>query len=423
MGGYNVTSTTEIGWRWRDLEGNENKYRSDLNYKQGLRSFDTNLLLESDSGKGKYFDSLLISNSGWGSDPQGFTRVNVEKTGVYKFNGTVRRVSYFNNLSNHALGQHTSNAKNTMGDFDFTFRPQDEKIRYNFGISFYDYNGPGTTNIRAYSDEFQTTQSTNNRATDFRFGVEGKLFGFNYGLTQGVRIFRDRSAYEITDLNLGNNPTNNARLTSFRRYFPTDGNSYFTSANLQRTFAKKLDFSGKIYILNTRSNMTMIEIMSGRDSSNNFVDLARFDIYALNKRLQKRGDIGLTYNFNEKFRISNTFSFDDFDVNGGESLEEALLRRNAAGNPLATSIVRSRAYRVNSYTRYVNTIEGDYQFNNSIAGHVGYRYTNRSVDVIGYDATLTSAPSATNPNIILESEKNSTHTLIAGMKIKPIKIG
>ncbi|MBK6750512.1 MAG: hypothetical protein IPG67_11000 [Acidobacteria bacterium] len=37
-------------------------------------------------------------------------------------------------------------------------------------------------------------------------------------------------------------------------------------------------------------------------------------------------------------------------------------------------------------TRYVNTIEGDFQINNAIAGHIGYRYTHRKVDVIAYDA-------------------------------------
>ena len=69
MGGYKVTAVVEFGWRWRSLDGNVNKYRSDLNYKPGFRSFDSNILLQSDTGKGKYFDSLLISNSGWGADP------------------------------------------------------------------------------------------------------------------------------------------------------------------------------------------------------------------------------------------------------------------------------------------------------------------------------------------------------------------
>src|SRR5687768_9174908 len=58
--GYKVTAVTEFGWRFRSLDGNENKYRSDLNYKSGFRSFDSNILFESDTGKGKYFDSLLI---------------------------------------------------------------------------------------------------------------------------------------------------------------------------------------------------------------------------------------------------------------------------------------------------------------------------------------------------------------------------
>jgi len=420
-GGYNVTSTTEVGWRWRTVDGSLNKYRSDLNYKQGLRSFDTNLLLESDSGKGKYFDSLLISNSGWGSDPQGFTRLNVEKTGIYKFNGTVRRVTYFNNLTNFALNEHTSNTKNTMGDFDLTILPQDEKIRFNIGASFDNYSGPGFTTIRAYSDEFPVANTTKNRSNDFRIGAEGKLFGFNWGINQGFRLFKDRSSYSITALNPGNNPANTAALTMFSRSFPTDGTGYFTALNAQRTFAKKLDFSARFIYSDTRSLMSMTELTTGRDNSNNQVDLDRFDISALSKRIQKRGDVGLTYNVNNKFRISNTFNFDDFDVNGGESLEEALYRRNNAGNPLANSFVRSRAYRVNSYTRYVNTLEGDYQFNDAVSAHIGYRYTHRKINVTGYDNTLTSPVSATNPVLITEAEKNSTNTLIAGMKIKPFK--
>src|SRR4051794_6990161 len=79
--GYKITSVTEIGYRWRSLAGNENKYRSDLNYKKGFRSFDTNLFMQSSPGRGKYFDSLLITNSGWGADPMGATRVNIERTG------------------------------------------------------------------------------------------------------------------------------------------------------------------------------------------------------------------------------------------------------------------------------------------------------------------------------------------------------
>ena len=43
--GYKLVSTVEAGWRFRRVSGSELKYSSDLNYKQGMRSFDTNIVL------------------------------------------------------------------------------------------------------------------------------------------------------------------------------------------------------------------------------------------------------------------------------------------------------------------------------------------------------------------------------------------
>src|SRR5436190_3726789 len=227
-GGYRVTSVTEIGYRWRSLDGNENKYRSDLNYKQGFRSFDTNLLLQSGVGEGKYFDSLLITNSGWGADPQGATRVNMERTGFYKFNGNVRRVTYFNNLYNfanpvpYADSEHRQDTDHTFGDFDLTLAPQNETLRFTFGGSFNNTNGPGGTTERFFSDEFAVNSNIKNRSNDFRVGAEGKIFGFDWGLTQGFRTFKDRANYFLDSPSQGNNPTNQSRLDEFHRATPTD---------------------------------------------------------------------------------------------------------------------------------------------------------------------------------------------------------
>lgn len=420
-GGYTVNATVEFGWRFRSLTGNENKYRSDLNYAKGFRTFDTNVLLQSESGKGKYFDSLLVSNSGWGSDPQGFTRFNIEKIGIYKFNANVRKISYFNNLSNHALGEHTTDTRNLTGDFDLSILPQNEKLRFNLGASFSDYSGPGMTTTRAYSDEFGVNSFIRNKAYDYRAGVEGQLAGFDLSLAQGFRIFQDRSAYSISGLNLGNNPTNNARFETFSRIFPTNGDTYYTTFNAHRTFAKKLDFTGKFVYVFTKSNMAMNEVESGRDNSNNIIDADVYTVTGRSSRYQKRGDIGLTYMATDKFRISNTFTYDTFSINGGNAFQEAVTRRTAAGGPLASQLTQTGAYRVNDYTRYLNLIEGDYQFNNAISLHFGYRYTHRKINVTGYNATYTSAPSSTNPEFIEETESNHTNTVIAGMKIKPVK--
>ena len=434
--GYKVTAVTEVGWRFRSLSGNENKYRSDLNYKAGFRTFDSNLLLQSQTGKGKYFDSLLISNSGWGSDPSGSTRVNMEKTGFYKFNANVRRVTYFNNLTNFVnptnqiFSQHSQNTAHTFGDFDITFLPQSERLRLTLGTSFNRTRGPGTTTARANGDEFPVSSDTKTNSVDYRVGADGKLFGFDWGLTQGFRVFKDRSSYFLNAPNAGNNTTNQSRLDTFSRSFPTDGNAYYTQFNLHRTIAKTLDFTARMIYTSTRSRSSMLELETGRDNTNpvgNIIDLDRYVVSSNAKRPQTRADLGVTYLVTEKFRISNTFSFDQFAVNGSEVFDQYFNFHSATRT--TTRLTHSTGYRVQAYRRFLNTIEGDYQINNSIGFHVGYRYTKRNIvhNVIDFsrtDTTVVPGPSPASTTSLTdetEGETNSTNTVIAGMKIKPVK--
>src|SRR5688572_12035507 len=126
--GYEVTSNVEIGVRGVDINGNHDKYRSDLNYRPGLRLFDSSFRLENRAGGSRAFDSALITTTGFGSDPSGSFRFNLDKTGIYKFDSNVRRVKYYNFLNNHAApepfiggiprGQHNFDTDHKFGDFD-----------------------------------------------------------------------------------------------------------------------------------------------------------------------------------------------------------------------------------------------------------------------------------------------------------------
>lgn len=421
VGGYKLTSNVELGYRYLDVNGSLDKFRSDLFYKKGLRVFDSSFLMEGKEAKNGLFDSLLVKSSGWGADPQGFLRVNMERTGYYRFNANVRDVKFFSNLNNHALGEHTRNTKHNFGDFDLTLLPQNEKFRINLGMSFDRNRGPGLYTVRAYSDEFAVNNDYDTKSNDLRIGVDGKLLGFNLSLTQGFRFFKDNSNYNITVPNAGNNPTNTSALTTYSRTFPTDGKTYYTQFAAHRTFAKVFDFTANVIYSLAQTNNSMLEVITGRDNSNNIVDLDKFEIAGDTSRPQTRGDFGFTWLATEKLRISNTFTFDKFAINGGENYLESLFRRNAAGNPLATTYTKQTYYRVTDYRRFVNTLEADYQFNQAVAAHAGYRFTSRRADISGYNFTLTSATSATNPALIAEDENNQTNTLIAGMKIKPLK--
>jgi hypothetical protein len=312
-----------------------------------------------------------------------------------------------------------------MGDFDVTLLPQNDLIRVNLGASFGNYSGPGTYTMRWNSDEFKVNTTMLQKNADFRVGADGKVGGFDWSFTQGFRVYQDRSQYSIDTLNLGHatpantNPPNNTSVSSFSRLFPTDTNTYFSQFQFHRTIANKLDFTGRIMYSSLRSVMSLSELVSGRDNSLNYIDADNYTANANSKRPQTRADIGATYNVTNDIRISNTFTFDQFAVNGGETFSQYATRRNSAGVGISPTIAASSAYRVEGYRRFTNTLEGDVQIGRKVSFHAGWRWTNRRVRDASWDLNTITGVYSTAPSTG-ESE-NTTHTLIAGMKIKPVK--
>lgn len=414
---FEVKSSVEIGVRGLEVNGSENKYRSDLNYGPGFRLFDSTFLIEDKSENAKLFDSLLFTSSGWDGDPTSFFRTRAEKVGAYRLESNFRRVKFFNNLNNHALNEHNADYRHQFGDVDLTIFPQRDNFRLRFGYSFNDTDGDGSITTRAYGDEFPVTSFVKNNSNDFRAGVEGKVLGFNLLFSQGYRKFDDKTTYMLEQPNLGNNTTNNARLATFERTTPIKGDSYFSTFTAQRTFAKKLDFTGRFIYSSTDTEFILNEVITGRDSSNNQVDSDTFNVVGRAKRPQSRGDLGVTYRVTDKLTLSNTFTYDSFNISGDNLFAEALISRTAAGVPRATVFTNTLALRITSLRRFLNTVEGDYQFNNRVGFNIGYRYTNRDAIVVHFDRNFAQA----NPVVEREGLTNTTNTLIAGMKIKPFK--
>jgi hypothetical protein len=416
IGDYEITSSIEVGARSVDVSGDGNKFRSDFNYRSGFRVFDSSFLFENNSKDRNPFDSALITTSGWGGDPTGSFRANFEKAGLYKFDSNLRRVKYFNFLNNHALGEHNARTEHDFGDLDLTLFPEWDKLRIQLGYSFNRTDGPGGYTTRAYSDEFGILTRNDTRSDDFRAGVDTKLAGFNLGFNYGHRKFDERTRYFIDGTNLGNNPTNNPRLFTFERLYPIEGTTDFGSFRLHRTFAEKFDLTARLIYSLTSTDFRVNETITGRDNSNNIVDLDLFTISGDSKRPQTRGDLGLTYRITNAFRVSDTVTYDQFHITGGNNFFEQLRRRNAAGTvTLAPTFTATLAYRVTGYKRTTNLLEADYQVSRRFAFNIGYRFTHREVVLDGFDRNL-----ITNATTLHEEESsNRTHSVIAGLMAKP----
>ena len=421
VGSYNVISSIEFGVRGLSVSGNNNKYRSDLNYDNGVRLFDSSFLLRSKEGKrAGPFDEFLLTTSGWGGDPHGATRVSVEKSGLYRFDANVRRARYFNALTSFAnplntpVGQHTSNQRHNFSDFDFTGLPENKKIRFYLGYSRDTREGPGTTTARFSGDEYAINSNTDTRANDFRAGIDAYVLGFDLSLLQGARYFHDNSSYTVTLTNPGNNTTNTSRIDQLVRETPAQGTHFWTRFNVHRLFAQKLDFTGRFIYLSSRSRYSFFEQTTGRQSNGNLAVPQTATASGETRRPSSIGDIGVTFLATDKFRISNSFRFDNFRINGEEPLVDVLRQRTVAGLPLATVTTNSFFARTTNYRRFLNTIEADYQFSPSYSVHAGYRFTDRHIELAHLDRTTTLTRRS-------EDVDNQTHAAIFGFKARPVK--
>ena len=448
-GDFTVVSSLEFGYRGLRVDGDLNKYQSDLNYKAGPRVFDSSFLLKSTDGKPGMFETLLASSTGWGADPQGNLRVSVEQPKWYRFDATYRRFKYFRFLNDFAnpnwvfspasfnvapsttTGAHGYNTRIRLGDFDLTLLPKNRWIRFSVGYSPERYSGPAFTTYHSGGNEFILLSELRSRANDFRVGADGKLGPLNFSFLQGFRRFRDDSAIDLgvtPGINL--NPTV-ATLTSFDRNEPARGSVNYTRFSLQTLIAKKLDLTGRIIYSKAAQNFVSLESFTGRNwnpritgfppsppgATPNILNLGQYNLNGDTERPNWLGDVGLTWLATDKLRLSDTFKVETFEINGAALFADFFsLTRGPRTDTIGFSNrdVDTRT----DYRKIQNTIEGDYQFNKNYSIHLGYRYGSRRIEeAISGFALNSNSPTPLIPEN--EAETNNTHAVLGGFKARP----
>jgi hypothetical protein len=415
IGDYYVRSSIELGVRGLSVVGSDDKYRSDLNYRPGLRVFDSSFVMRRTQGHGTVFDEFLVNTSGWGSDPQGYTKVSIEKIGTYRFTGNLRRFKYFNDLVNLALNQHTKDTRLQFGDYDLTIFPQDPRLKIYLGYSRDSQRGPGLTTYDFSRDEFAIDSFQESKANNWRAGIDTKLGPFDLSFLQGYRDFRDDTHF-TTSFNVGNNPAGTSSIRQFHRELPTVGNHYFTRFSAHTFLAKKLDITGRFVYTSSTSRFNLLEQLNGRSgvSPGNFILLEEFRASGETKRPYGVGEFGVTYLATSKLRISDTFRADNFRINGGVPISDFLMATTPAGVPLPTTTTLTSFGRTTGYRRFMNTVEADYQFSSRFGAHVGYRFADRRIRLFQFNSNL-------NPQRTDETENNRTNAVIFGFKARPVK--
>jgi hypothetical protein len=183
----------EIGYRWLDLGGNRNVYRSQVNERSGLllRSFNYNL------AETPLADYFRVDASDLGAGPAGALRLESGKANSYRLNLRYRRADAFSAIPSFALGQHTFDRTRTALDGDL------ELLRWSkftpfIGYSWNHYDGPGTTTVHTGQDEFLLLQDLDDTDREIRVGTSFDLGPVQGQITQGWRNFHGRESLTLS---------------------------------------------------------------------------------------------------------------------------------------------------------------------------------------------------------------------------------
>jgi len=230
-GDYNLTQSWEFGYRFSSVGGDEGKYRSDVNYRNGIRLLSGSLSVNSKDGKGRLFDQFTLFTQGLGNDPYESATVRLEKNRWYRYDLLWRQNDYFNPALVTSNGTHAENSTQRWQDHDLTLFPQ-RHYRLRAGYSRVKQTGPALTSTALFddrSDVYPVFRNIYRQFDDYRVGGDIDFKGFRLTIQKRWEFYKEDTKDDQTLAERGTGP---ATLQSFQRAAPYRGQTPAWMGNL-----------------------------------------------------------------------------------------------------------------------------------------------------------------------------------------------
>ena len=211
LAGQAIPVDIELGYRFVDVSGNDQMYRTQINDRPGV------LLRSLDYAPGSlgFLDTLQITGSDIGAGPAGQFRFMAGKTDTFRLNFTWRETDLYSALPAFANpfiddgivpGQQTWNRTRNIYDVTLDLLPG-KIISPLLGYTRNVYDGPGTTTYHVGGNEFLLDERVHSVDQLYRIGLGFNWNNIQAGFTQG---WREYSWQDVTTLSpgatTGNNP-------------------------------------------------------------------------------------------------------------------------------------------------------------------------------------------------------------------------
>ena len=405
-GGYNVLNSFELGWRFADVHGDSDKYRSDVNFGNGVRLLANDLRVNSRDGHGPLFDELLIRTQGLGNDPYQFASLRVEKNRWYRYDFAWRLNDYVNAGFPLARGLHRMNTERRLQDHDIVFLPQ-SSVRLFAGYSRNAQDGPALSTVALFQplgDEFPLLADVRRLQNVYRVGGELRAAGARLTIQHGWTRFSETTPFRIAGSEPGQNPADTVVLDSFRRSEPYRGSSPFWNVNLFRE-ASLWFVNGRFTYAGGERSFFFDELLAG---TNRFGAAQNRQILVGGnaRRPVSTANLVLSLFPGDSLTLSNQFAFHNTRMNGDNTYREL---NNAT---LLGPILNFQELGIRTIS---NLADVTYRPAARIGLYGGYRFSTRRIDsaeqsAIGAATDLTRA-----------SQENTMHAGLVGLRLMPVK--
>lgn len=371
-GDYNVTNSFETGYRFSAIDGDRGKYRSDVNYGNGVRLLGSNLTVNSRDGRGRYFDEIVLTTLGLGNDPHESATLRIQKNRLYRYDMTWRSDQYYNPGLAISLGDHFLDTTRTLQDHDLTLLPQ-SKIKFFLGYNHNNQNGPALTTTQLLASPlFADIRRLTN---EYRLGGEIEAFGVKLNWLRRWEDFREDTPF---------------RGDGFQRSEPYHGTSPGWLANL-RTERAHWGVNGRITYTGSRRRFTLDEMSRIR----------QVIVTGDARRPVTAGDVAISFFPAGRLTIVNNTSVHSTRIDGNSQYLEL---------DNATGISSALNFQFLGMRTVTNTTDAQYSISKRLAVHAGYGYSDRRVRSIEDFSPAFS---------ITAEQSNHVHSGTAGVRLRP----
>ncbi len=401
-GNYNVVQSWEFGYRFATVGGNEGKYRSDVNYGNGVRLLSSSLTMNSRDGHGNYFDDLSLTTQGLGNDPYQAVTFRIGKNRLYRYEALWRSNDYFNPGLTVAEGQHLEDTTYQWQDHDLTIFPENA-FRLRAGYSRTVQNGPALTTTQEFDSEggvFPLFRDTREEFNEYRVGADVVLKSFHLSVLRRWEFFKDDTTDNLT-ISEQNNATT---LNGFTRSQPYRGNTPGWLVNLGGEY-KWVVVNGRFTYAGGRGEFVHNENALGVDHFGNAQNIQTI-VTGNGDRPVISGDFNFTLFPSSRLSLTNNTSVSNTRMIGNNSYEQF---------DNATSTAQMLNFQFLGVLLITNSTDLRYRFSPKLDAFVGFRYSDRQIRSVENEAV------SGNPFQGISAEQsNQVKAGVAGVSWTPI---